>query len=231
MNKINNFEKSIFSKCFYFFSLFLFIYFSYMGIKLKDNIIITIIFFIFVIINILFLYRCFIKYTFTKDEIILNYPFIPKKIYRIDELIGWNYIQSRYGNTFNLFFDKKSIGLEITTKKSFEIINQFIYENYNNVKNKNIKKIKTKGYIIKINKNCSIIFYESYFELINYKKQNKIYSYSDIISLNIENNILLGSVNIIMKDKMKITFLNYYCKGGIGLFEYLNENKNNPNVA
>jgi hypothetical protein len=199
----------------------LFAFITLAAIRSSVEISLILLFLFFDVLFLSILYTYFIKYTFLKDVIIRKYPFFPEKKYKINEIIGWQFTIVSGDNLFLLFFDKKYLSIELSSKESIQIINKFVNDNYDIVKNRNIEKIKINGYQVVLNKKSSIIFYEYNFELINYKKMNRKYLYSDILSIDIKGDILFGSVKIIMKDNKKIKFMNYYCKGGIGLFEYL----------
>ena len=228
MEQKHYFGKSKFFKIFYFFTTLLGILFLYFSIKSSQAAYIMMIFFIFATGSLVIFYTYLIRYNFQKEIVSYKYPFFSEKSYKINEIIGWKFTYLKNANTFDVFFENKMLSIDISSKKSREVINNFINDNYDIIKNHNIEKIKTEGYTVKINKKSSIIFYENDLMLVNYK--NKNYPYSDIVGINIDAG-WIGTVNIFMKDGNKIKFNSFHCKGGIGLFEYLNNINTNPNVA
>jgi hypothetical protein len=168
------------------------------------------------------------KFIFMNEKIITKYPFFAEKIFYTKDIIGWKFEKWQYGCGLRIFFDKKYLDVELSSKNSKTIITKFINDNYDSIKERNISKIITKGFCVK---KSSIVFLEKNIELINYKKQNKLYLYTEIDSIIYESSDFLVTIKIEMKDGNLIKFSNYDCKGGIGLFEYLDKNNNNPHVA
>ncbi|MCL2293652.1 MAG: hypothetical protein FWC36_02135 [Spirochaetes bacterium] len=222
MESINSFSPSLFRKGLFFVALIFCIIGLYVIITDEAGADIYGILFLtfFSILWLVCFYIFLVKYNFSKYFIRCKYPFLPEREYKINEIIGWN-IPSR--TAFIIYFESKKLKIDMSSKKSGYIINSFINENYDIIKERNIEKIKTEGYSVKVNKNSSIVFHENDFTLNNYKKQNTIYLYSDIQSLDWNYNINFFVAVIHMKNGNKIKFNTNHSRGGIGLFEFINE--------
>jgi hypothetical protein len=203
----------------------LFSCFEILSIKANTGIFTVLIFQLFGIGSFVLFFMYFLKYTFLDDLIICKYPFFPEKKYKVKDIIGYRFSKTQYEFCLKLYFDKKELDIEISSKKSQNIINDFIQKNYEIIKGHNIGIIKTNGYYVKLKRNTSIIFMENNFELINYKKRNVKYLYSEIISVIFESFGYDVEVKITLDDGTIIKIVNYQCQGGVGLFEYLNSIK------
>ena len=172
----------------------------------------------------------FVKYVFTKDEIIFKYPLFKEKKYKINDIIGLEFVRINAENWFIIYFENSKIKIEYSGKIFKEKIIEFYEDNKNKIIVKNIDKINNNGFAVTLSKN-KLIFFNNRIEIIG--KNNKTYYFDrDIKSIKSFEIVRISKIiNIVTNDNFKIKLISDKCKGGMGLFEYLMKNVNQTNCA
>ena len=174
--------------------------------------------------------RIYVKYIFRDNEIIVKYPFKNEKVYLIEDIIGFEFYRQKTENWFIVYFKDKKIKLNIDVKKFREKSKIFYKKHYEIICQKNIEKIKTKGFEIIISKN-KLVFFDNRVEING--KTERVYFYDKDIQKMQYSEIFeqFKRIDIVTKDNYRINLLSYKCKSGIGLFEYLSTVIKCPNFA
>jgi hypothetical protein len=162
----------------------------------------------------------FVSYTFSKEEIIVKYPFLKMKKCFTNDIIGYILQESSEGINFRIYTNQIILSIMVNGKNIRNAVTEFMIEYYEKIKSKNIEELENKGIFIYKNKSNQIHFYMEYLELI--KKGNiEKYNYKDLKVKYMYNNI----IKFVSKDNKKIVFNIWQCRGRIGLFEYLKNYK------
>jgi hypothetical protein len=199
------------------------------GFILKYHILFILFLTIFVFLTI----SAFIEYQFNYYYISVKYPFGIIKKYDMDDVIGYKFETNNEsgGLIFCIYVENKTLYITLSGSKSENIALEFFNNNYEKIKNKNIEKIINGVMEINLNKRKKYIFYKEKFEQIINKKVNVYYYDKDISRIEIKRfklKKLFGkntfeTKTLVMQtyDDKKIKLSDHKCKGGIGLFEYL----------
>ena len=187
--------------------------------------------FLIVILTILTI-SSFTVYQFGYFNISVKYLFGIIRKYDIYGIIGYAFFYSTGESSelsFRIYFENKTLYIMLPSNKSKNIALEFFEDNYERIKNENIEKIANNNMEIKINKRKKYIFCKEYFEQIKNTKRNIYYYSKDISKVEIRKFIykkLFEKRTLIIQTYSgeKIKLDDHKCKGGIGLFEYLEEN-------
>jgi len=174
--------------------------------------------------------RTFVKYIFIDDKIIFKYPFFKQRIYYIDDIIGLDFERNQAENWFIIYFENKKIKIENSGRKLRDKIKSFYDTNKNRIIEKNIEKINTTGFVVKISNN-RLVFYNNRIEIAG--KKNAVYYYDKDISsahfFEIEGDT--KTLSIKASDNYVMHISSHKCKGGLGLYDFLLDRIKIPNVA
>ena len=185
-------------------------------IKREDKNIVLFVFGIMIIIFIPLTILMFVNYNFSKDEIIVKYPFIKEKKIFINDIIGYVLQENGENSNFKIYTDSESISVMVNGKKIKNALLEFMKEYNESIRNKNILELNTTGINITINNETQIHFHIDYLEII--KNGNKIsYFYNELQAKYLLNNIIVLKTENDVKIKINI----WKCRGRFGLFEYL----------
>ena len=158
----------------------------------------------------------FVGYTFSKEEIIVKYPFLKMKKCFTKDIIGYILQESSDSTSFRIYTNQTILSIMISGKNIRNAVMEFMNEYYEKIKFKNMEELKNNGILIHKNRWNQIHFYTEYLKLIK-KEDIEKYYYKDLKVKYIYNNI----IKFVTKDNKKIRFNIWQCRGRIGLFEYL----------
>jgi hypothetical protein len=161
----------------------------------------------------------FVKYIFKDNEIIVKFPFIKEQVCCINKIIGFAFLNIKGESSINIYTLKNKITIRSEGKKLKQKIIEFINNNYNIIKDRNMKEMEKYGIEYFNKKKEKIIFFNDKIEI--FKSNIKINSYSldkDIKSIKVFNSQIL---TLYTNDNKKIGINIYKLKGRFGLFEYI----------
>jgi hypothetical protein len=125
-------------------------------------------------------YFCLAQYTIDHEYLIVEYPLLHKKAYRIKDIIGYALSYSIAAYRITLFFDDGStFSLEITGKKMLNQINQFLKEIHEDVKQKTITKLMDIGLTFTLSRKREILFRKDYLKITNKDGTSEQYYYKE----------------------------------------------------
>jgi hypothetical protein len=172
-----------------------------------------------------FVEMTFVKYIFKEDAIIVKFPFLKEQICYFKNIIGFAFMNVKSEGSIIIYSINGKITIKIEGKKLKQKINEFIKNNYEIIKNKNIKELEEKGIKYFDNKIKQIIFYKDRMEIYTSNIKVKTYNFdTDIINVKCFNSQIL---TFFTNDNKKIGINIYKSKGCIGLFEYIINKYNN----
>jgi hypothetical protein len=157
----------------------------------------------------------FVSYTFSKEEIIIKYPFLKMKKCFTKDIMGYVLLENSEDSNFSIYTNQTILSIIVSGKKIRNAVMEFMNEYYEKIKFINMEELKNNGILILKNRWNQIHFYTEYLKLIK-KEDIEKYYYKDLKVKYISNNI----INFVTKENKKIRFNIWQCRGRIGLFEY-----------